>query len=279
MTGLPARTVAREGEGAASPGSAEKGVGDALAELVAAIGSAAFPARFLAAMRAVAGVELCSVFRRDQQGLQLLFAEGDCPPFAGFPLSASRDYARGFWRSDPQVTRLVHCPGAVPAVVRRRASEIADPRYRAACYDRAGITERVSILGPGRPGFIANGYRSAGNRPFSPGDIARLEDHARLLVAAIERHHHIVTAGGHLLNEAALVEGLLALRCGLSIREAEISAAMILGETQEEIALRKQLSPHSIVTYRRRAYGKLGIASRRDLVRLHRRLTTDGALR
>jgi len=258
-------------------GPGESRTGDVLADLVGAIGSARFSARFLAAMRALAGVELCSVFRRDGQAIHLLFAEGDDPSLAGFPLRASHEYARGYWRSDRQVTRLVRAGGSAPWVVRRRASDIADPAYRAACYDRGGIAERLTILGPGQPTFIANGYRSVGNAPFSVADIERLERHARLLIAAIERNTHLAVAAGS-LSEAGLIERLLALRCGLSAREAEISAAMILGATQEEIAARKQLSPHSIVTYRRRAYGKLGIASRRDLMRLHQRLSTGEGL-
>ena len=38
-----------------------------------------------------------------------------------------------------------------------------------------------------------------------------------------------------MFDETALVQSLMGLDFGLSIREAEISAAMILGETQDEI--------------------------------------------
>ena len=58
----------------ATPAS-EQAIAGALAELVGAIGGAAFPSRFLSAMRALAGVELCSVFRGDRgQPVELLFA-------------------------------------------------------------------------------------------------------------------------------------------------------------------------------------------------------------
>ena len=134
------------------------------------------------------------------------------------------------------------------------------------------MADVVAIVSPGPPTFVANGYRMADSRPFSPADIERVELHAGLLMAAVERHDRVAALSGPMFDEAALVQSLIALRCGLSTREAEISAAMILGETQDEIARRVHLSRDTVVTYRRRAYNKLGIANRRDLLRLHRRL-------
>ncbi|TGX54379.1 LuxR family transcriptional regulator [Sphingomonas gei] len=243
-----------------------------LAELVGVIGSPSFPTQFLAAMRALAGVDLCSVFRRDAaQPVQLLFAESALP-MADFPIRASLEYARNYWRSDHQMTRLSRAGGKGVVVVRKRASEIADPAYRAACYDRAGIAERLSIVSPGASTLIANGYRTADSDPFSPGDVERLELYAGLLMAALACHDRAGAGAMPMFDETALVQSLMRLHCGLSSREAEISAAMILGETQDEIAARTHLSHSSVVTYRRRAYGKLGVANRRDLVRLHHRL-------
>ena len=254
----------------------ERATAKALADLVAAIGSADFAACFLGAMRALAGAELCSVFRRDGIGAAtLLFAQGDRAQPADFPLRASRDYAGGFWRADAQLARLARRQARTPVIVRRRASEIADPAYRAACYERAGVVERVSVVWPGRPGFIANGYRTTAGAPFSAQDINRLEIHAGLLFAALKQHLRADAATGHLFDEPALVERLLALDCGLSPREAEVAAALILGETQERIAAAKRLSTATVITYRRRAYGKLGVADRRDLAALHRRLIAD----
>jgi DNA-binding CsgD family transcriptional regulator len=247
----------------------------ALGDLVGAIGTAVFPDRFLDAMRALTGVELCSVFRhQDGDGMQLLFAAGE-GQLPDFPIDASRDYARGYWRSDAQLRRLAHSSSAVPVIVRRHVSEIADPAYRAACYERANVVERVSILWPGNPGFVANGYRTAAGAPLTMRDVDRLESYAGLLIAALAQHLRADAATGHLFNQAGLVERLLAFGCGLSTREAEVAAALILGETQDEIARALQLSTATVVTYRRRAYGKLSVASRRELVALHRRLIVE----
>lgn len=251
------------------------GAADALADLVGAIGSERFPERFHAALTSLADVALCSAFRHDEDGsMHLLFAQGTLPLLADFPVRASLDYVRIYWRSDPQMLHLARSLPSRPVVVRKAAAEIADPAYRAACYERAGIRERISIYRAGAPAFIANGYRTVDDPAFTPAEMERIEQHAGLLMAALERHEHVRAAAGQMQDEAALMQALMALRYGLSTREAEVSAAMMLGETQAEIAARKQLSPDSVVTYRRRAYGKLGIANRRDLLRLHRRLAS-----
>lgn len=263
------------------PAMATGGTGDAqltaraLADLVAAIGSPAFPNALLDALRTLAGVELCSVFLRDRgEHVELIFAHGELPGVPGFPLRASHAYARSYWRSDRQLARLVQAPPGVPVVIRRRACDIADPAYRAVCYDRAGVAERVSILSPGRPCFAVNGYRTSGSSPFSAQDVERLELHAGLLIAALRQHLRVEQACGPVGNETALAGRLATLDYGLSAREAEIVAALMLGETQEGIAAAKRLSATTVITYRRRAYGKLGVANRRDLMALHRRLMT-----
>jgi DNA-binding CsgD family transcriptional regulator len=216
----------------------------ALADLVGAIGTDAFAARFLDALGSLAEVDLCSVFVRGRrQPLRLLFAEGRHPINAGFPMRASLDYIRTFWRSDRRIAALTRSTGTSPVVVRTSAAEISDPAWRAACYERGGVAERVSIVRAGNPAFVANGYRLGGSAGFTAVDLERIEAHSALLMAAVERHAHACSAGGPML-----------------------------GETQEEIACRKQLSHGSVVTYRRRAYGKLGIDNRRALLRLHQRL-------
>lgn len=245
------------------------------AELVAAIGGPVFPSRLLDALRALAGVELCSVFQRvGLERVDLIFADGELPGFPEFTLRASHAYARSFWRSDRQLFRLARSSGREPILVRRRAAEIADPDYRATCYDRAQVAERVSVLSPGAPNLVINGYRTANNAPFAPHDVERLELHAALLIAALRQHLRAV-APVQRSDETTLTGRLAALDCGLSAREAEIAAALIMGETQDGIAKAKRLSHATVVTYRRRAYGKLGVNNRRDLIALHRQLATD----
>lgn len=53
----------------------------------------------------------------------------------------------------------------------------------------------------------------------------------------------------------------------LSPRERQVFAALCLGEPSKLIADRLQLSPHTVDTYRKRLYRKLGLANQSDLHR------------
>jgi DNA-binding CsgD family transcriptional regulator len=248
---------------------------DSLASLIGGIGTIRFPTRFLTAMHALARVDLCSVFRRSSDRIDLVFAEEGAGQPRGLATAASVEYMRSYWRSDTEIVRAWNGAARIPIIVRRKAADILDPAYREACYGRVGVDERVSIVDRAHPGFVINGYRTAAAACFSPADLSTLQLYAGMLLAAIAQHHRAVAASGDMPGEPWLVGTLLNLQCGLSAREAEISAALILGDTQDEIARRKHLTAASVITYRRRAYAKLGVGNRRDLLRLHRSLLSN----
>ena len=58
----------------------------------------------------------------------------------------------------------------------------------------------------------------------------------------------------------------------LSAREVEVCAELLLGLTTKDVARRSDLGVSTIVTYKKRAFQKLGIATRRELVLLYQRL-------
>ncbi|WP_158011683.1 helix-turn-helix transcriptional regulator [Sphingomonas turrisvirgatae] len=249
--------------------------GRLLGDLVSAIGTAAFPGCLLDALSFLADVELCSVFaRHNGQRIELIFSHGELPARPGFAQQASLAYLRTYWQSDRQLAQLSRTLPGTPVVVRRRASDIADPAYRTACYDQAGVVGRVSILSPGRPCFIINGYRSAGRAPFSADDVTQLERCAPVLLAALRQHLWVTLTMDCPRDETTLAARLVALDYGLSMREAEVVAALMMDETQADIAAAKQLSVSTVVTYRRRAYQKLGVTSQRDLKVLRQRLVS-----
>jgi DNA-binding CsgD family transcriptional regulator len=259
----------REDTGA-GPGGRQ--VAGAFAALVRAIGSDGFAERFLAVLHVLSGASLCSVFRIcPTGGVELLFAAGRKAGW-DFPLRASMDYERAYWRADAQLADLMRILGDAPAIVRRRASEIGDTAYRAACYDRADISERITILCPGDSALIINGYFGADGARPGVRDIRSLQDHAEMLIAAIGQHLRASARMDIPFDRAAMADALARLGHGLSPREAQVAAGMMLGETQERIAETLGVGRATIITYRRRAYQKLGVSCRRDLVALHRRL-------
>ncbi|MFV3075337.1 helix-turn-helix transcriptional regulator [Niveispirillum fermenti] len=252
-----------------------------LAGLVAAVGTPDFPARFLLSLRDLCGARLFSAFAPTGPGApRALFAEGDCRAVPDFARSASQAYCGRFWRTDQAVRRAV--PGRARGgvmVVRTRARDIADPDYRRTCYERGDIAERLSILSAGPRALVASGYRSSVDGEFQPADIERLEGAAPILMAALCRHVDLSANRPCDDTPETVADVLLAAGVGLSLREAEVAANMILGRTQAEIGAATGLTLSSIITYRRRAYCKLGVMDKQDLATTYGRLRPPTASR
>ncbi|WP_044562716.1 helix-turn-helix transcriptional regulator [Azospirillum sp. B4] len=246
-----------------------------LAGAVASVGAPDFPTRFLAALGALCGARLSSAFSFDgRDGPLALFAAGDCRDVPGFARAASLAYARHHWRNDRAARLAVAAPRDTGVlVIRTGAADITDPGYRHACYERGGIAERLSILSAGPRPFMANGYRMVSDGASRPGDVARVERYAPVLMAALTRHADLSSHPPGEATPSEMVRILLAADAGLSAREAEVAAGLIQGRTQEEIGVQAGLSLASVITYRRRAYCKLGVMDKRELVAAYRQIS------
>ncbi len=238
-----------------------------VARLIAAIGTPDFAVRFLAALDALNGSTLCSafLFARDAPP-RILFAEGELAGLPAFAQAASRDYAREHWRADMLARRLRPIAAARIEVVRVTAGGIADPAHRRDCYERAGVTERLSLCRRGARAILANGYRTQGG--YTPEDVARTERIAPVLLAAVARHAEIAATDRETDTPSETLRLLLAAGPELTGREAQVAAGLAQGRSQAEIGAESGLAISSVVTYRRRAYRKLGIGDRRQLRQL-----------
>lgn len=237
-----------------------------IAELTAAIGAPEFPARFLTALAALSGSELCSAFAFEPEGPRVLFAEGWLPAVPAFAQSASLEYAREYWRRDAVGRRLrARAAAGRIEVFRVTAGGIADAQHRRACYDRAGVGERLSICRSGAPALLASGYRTAAAGSYAIEEIERVEHFAPLLVSAIARHLELARGTP---GPSETMRQLMTAGPGLTGREAQVAAGLLHGRSQAEIGEEAGLALSSIITYRRRAYRKLGVANRRQLRRL-----------
>jgi len=52
---------------------------------------------------------------------------------------------------------------------------------------------------------------------------------------------------------------------GLTLREAEVCASIVLGSKVTGTSCKLNISPHTVATHRKRAYSKLGIGSQNEL--------------
>ena len=104
---------------------------------------------------------------------------------------------------------------------------------------------------------------------------------AELLLATAHKHELLVeqrqSFPRHLDIEG--IERLLKLRSpSLSMRECEVCARAVVGKTIEGTSLDLDIKRTSVITYRQRAYQKLGIARTNELVALLNDMHVERAL-
>lgn len=255
---------------------------NALAATIAATGTVRFAPALHALLAQATGADLSSVFRRERIGapakvrVTLLHAGGEHPAEPDFARRASLAYVREHWRADRDVNRAVGAAAPSVHIVRQRADDLPTGSWRRELYLAAGVAERLTAIEHGDAATVVNVYALHGRTGFGAAATEALAALAPVVVALADQHRATRQPAGP--ADAAGLATLLAQRdLGLSRREAQVVSAMMLGETQDEIARRQSIARDTVVTYRRRAYGKLGIGNARDLRALHGRLLREQA--
>lgn len=142
------------------------------------------------------------------------------------------------------------------------ADEVANEEYRKVCYGENGIRERMSILL-----FLEDGkriaisfYRNLSFVPFTQADFSRLSELATFFMAAVKCHVRMVQkdAGGSDLHLQILKQ--------LTQRERQVVSQILSGHTTKEASQALKISPTTVLTYRYRAFTKLGIRTQRELL-------------
>src|SRR6202050_3343707 len=168
---------------------------------------------------------------------------------------------------DPSVkvasTRL-----SAPTLTKMAIDDIEDPQYRQ-CFELTHVQERVSI------------FRGPRKASFSALEMNHFAALAKLLLATAQKHEMLVdqqTSFPRHLNIEG-IERLLKLRSPeLSTRECEVCARAVAGKTIEGTSLDLDIKRTSVITYRQRAYQKLGISRTNELVALLSNLHAERSL-
>jgi DNA-binding CsgD family transcriptional regulator len=180
------------------------------------------------------------------------------------------DYVGGYHRHDPFRANYRPCENRRVEVDRLAVKDIADTHYAQHLYVEPGIAGKVSvILRRPQDAICLALYRDRKDRGFNNDDLERIHRMKLDLAAAVERHLAL-TARQHPASLDDLALALSAHPAGklLSAREVAVCARCLLGYSNEAIALDLDISFHSVRTYRRRAYFKLGVTSQNELFSL-----------
>lgn len=155
----------------------------------------------------------------------------------------------GFLR-DPLLPALMEA--ARGSVHLRRLDDIApdmDEAYRHRFFDAPGLMAKTTVLAVGETlRLFVSFYAADAVAEVCDPDLARLA--GRLALMHFER---------------ALDTGIPAPLTVLSDREQAVCLGILSGQKSEAIAADLGVAPSSVITYRKRAYGKLGVTSRAGL--------------
>lgn len=178
------------------------------------------------------------------------------------------------WRHDPTFSAARTGGAKCPVLVRIDPHEIADATLREDIYLRHNVCDRIVLFGRrGGSLFGLSVIRTDEMGDFSDADIQRLMDEAEVLIALISRHADLLEASAR--GSASLVSlPLIESRLGclfdcLSQRERQVCARILYGMSAEGIGLDLEIVPDTVITYKKRAFQRLGIATRYELLLLY----------
>jgi DNA-binding CsgD family transcriptional regulator len=181
---------------------------------------------------------------------------------------------------DPSV-KVASTRRSSPTLTKMAIDDIEDPQYRQ-CFELTHVQERVSLFSwVGLDLYQLSVFRGPRKASFSAFEMNHFAALAKLLLATAQKHEMLVdqqTSFPRHLNIEG-IERLLKLRSPeLSTRECEVCARAVAGKTIEGTSLELDIKRTSVITYRQRAYQKLGISRTNELVALLSNLHAERSL-
>lgn len=244
-----------------------------VAPVVSAIGQDEFASLALDAVDNAIGVDHLSLLRIDTKGT-VDFRAATSVGGSHLSEAVSREYFHRFTHLDPirSVNRRRLVPGSY-LLVRVTGKDVMNAMYRQACYTDAAIGERLTLFTTvNRLDYQLNLYRTVDRGRFEEDAPRSLSAIAEILLPAVVRHAELVAGPGEgrsrRMSLEALKHRVRNLNDKLSQREIDVCARMLYGQSIEGTAIDLEISHTSVVTYRRRAYAKLGISCHNELFAL-----------
>jgi DNA-binding CsgD family transcriptional regulator len=250
-------------------------VGD-IAPAVLAIGRLSFPQVLIDTLRRTAGVGHCMVFTFDgERATRCRLDIGNIPIGADLGVA----YAGHFHLADPNREAIFKerdnsSPIVLPTFARRMYGE----RYRKIFFEDSEIVDKfATAIWVEDTCFYVNFYRTTAQGRFARTQIERLMQLSPAIGAAVARHFQdeVFARGspGHdPFGRLASLFASSAPLARLTEREREVCLRILAGFSSEAISGDLGIGLHSTLTYRKRAYEKLGISSQNELFAIALRL-------
>lgn len=240
---------------------------NALPSVITSIGYPEFSTKLFEAIRVVAEAEYITVFISGRQSTAKILVAENLGNLGRCKKSATL-YLERYWNFDPANTvntRDRHDLGIWYLHI--KANDLPNAEYRSACYHALGLAERFSLIqSRGEETMRVNLYyhsRSDGAKTC----FEQVTECAPLLMAAIWRHYDCVASFDRSHASDTFRSRLERVAPSLSRRELEVCTFIAAGLTSEGIAIELGVGVNTVLTYRKRAYARLGISSQNELMR------------
>jgi DNA-binding CsgD family transcriptional regulator len=252
-------------------------IGD-ITPAVLAIGRPTFPQVLIGALRRVADVGHCMVFSFEgERSANCLLDAGNIP--IGRDLGVA--YSGHFFQSDPNRDAILSGQAnATPVLLPTFARRMYRNSYRKIFFEDSDIVDKcATAIWVEDTCFYVNFYRVTSQGRFGRNEVQRLMAVAPAVSAAVARHFQ--------RDEAVEGDPAQSLKrlftsatpfAALTGREKEVCLRILSGFSSEAIASELGISLHSALTYRKRAYEKLGISAQNELFSIALRLMVSRSL-
>ena len=229
---------------------------DLAAELLETRDQTLFADRLLQIAGSVSGIEELFAYRIDDRAAPRVLASTS---ELGEVAERADAYARRFHRSDPAADAWRAAPPDSGFACRVPASAIELAAYRKLCFDRPRFAEKICFgwRKADHATIVTFYQRDIGAEP----DMAQLGALAQLAITGLTR---LTQTAPPLLEQVE--QRLSHAYPVLTRRERQVCARTLTGATARQIGAELDLGPATVLTYRQRAYQKLGLHKASDLL-------------
>lgn len=237
--------------------------------LVSAVGTLEFGAVLARFMRERVGSDHVTCLTYDDvAGLVCLLNDGDVRD--RWAQGLMRIYVEKYFRLDPNLEKLVTpLSRASHSVVPFDPNRLPSTQYRTLFWRRSPFADKCSLIFFDEEiGFYCNLYRSSGNPPFTVAERAEVNAIGKFVAGLLRAHLRIVQATSprprlrRKISAKPPAEGGLGQ---LSSREKIVMNLILVGQSNEAIALDQGVSLNTVKTYRKRLYRKLNVSTSNEL--------------
>lgn len=216
-----------------------------------------FSGLLLETAHSIAGIEELFAYRVEDGAPRTLASSSGLGDVA----ERAEAYARRFHHSDPAVAARRAAPPGSGFLCRIPADRIELAAYRKLCFERPRFSEKICFGWRGSDyALVMTFYHRHSDDAV---DMAQLGALAQLGITGLTR----IVGQNEDAPLVARVEARLAARHPvLTPRERAICARTLAGDTARGIAAELGLGHGTVLTYRQRAYQKLGMSKANDLL-------------